>query len=210
MELSKALALFFKVPEEGKVKTRLAKTLGKAFAIKVYKHLLKKTICTLENLKGVALFGFYSGKIILEGFSYFNFKKNWKIIPQEGNDLSEKLKVAVELLFALGYEKIVLIGADCPYLTPFYISLAFQKLEEYPVVIGPAKDGGYVLLGLTQNFPNYHILFDGLPFETSELLKETLIRLPEKSFYLLPTLEDVDTFGDLLRYLLKGYLKKKI
>ncbi|MFN4196677.1 MAG: TIGR04282 family arsenosugar biosynthesis glycosyltransferase [Caldimicrobium sp.] len=203
MGFSKALALFFKVPEKGQVKTRLAKTLGNSLALKVYKHLLKKTIRIVENLEGIDLFGFYSGKLNWEVLSYFNHKKAWKIVPQVGIDFSEKLKGAVEQLFALGYEKIVLIGADCPYITTSYISLAFGKLGNYPVVIGPSKDGGYVLLGLSKNFLNYSILFDGLPFETPDLLKETLLKLPEGLFYLLPLLEDIDTFGDLIRYILK-------
>ncbi|MFN3567634.1 MAG: TIGR04282 family arsenosugar biosynthesis glycosyltransferase [Caldimicrobium sp.] len=209
MGFSKALVLFFKVPEKGQVKTRLAKTLGNSLTLKIYKHLLKKTIRIMENLEGIDLFGFYCGKLNWEVLSYFNHKKAWKIIPQIGIDFSEKLKGVVEQLFALGYEKIVLIGADCPYITTTYISSAFENLKKYPVVIGPSKDGGYVLLEISKNFYNYSILFDGLPFETPDLLKETLLKLREGLFYLLPFHEDIDTFGDLVRYFLRSVAQIK-
>lgn len=206
MEALKVIGLFFKIPEKGKVKTRLAKTIGNSLATFVYKYLLKKSIKSAESLEDISLFAFYLGNPQPKELKAFNFNKGWKFFPQIGKDLGIKLKNASELLFDLGYQEILLIGADCPYLDKRYLLLAFNKLKDYPLVIGPALDGGYVLLGIHRSFrENLDLLFLNLPFETSKLLNKTVERLPQGHYYLLPPLRDVDTLKDLIHFFLSPF-----
>uniref|UniRef100_A0A832LWU8 Glycosyltransferase n=1 Tax=Caldimicrobium thiodismutans TaxID=1653476 RepID=A0A832LWU8_9BACT len=203
-----ALALFFKFPEKGKVKTRLASSLGKRGATFIYKYLLKQTIKNLEKFKENArresklyLFGFYEGRISSVDLGVFAFKQKWLFLPQVGKNLGERLFSGTKLLFELGFEGVILLGADCPFIDVPYLNQALEALRFCPIVIGPALDGGYVLLGVRQDFrENLPLLFQGLPFETSYLLKETLSRLPEGSCILLPPLFDIDYPKDLLRW----------
>lgn len=205
METIEALALFFKIPEKGKVKTRLARVVGDEKALKIYEELLWKTIKTAESLfiqRRVKLFGFYKGEELIRVKKCFDLRINWILIPQEGKDLGERLKRAGELLLNLGFERVVFIGADCPLLSSEYLLLAFESLKSYPLVIGPSEDGGYVLVGFNHTFKNrLFLLFENLPFETSFLLERTLKRFNPNDFYLLSELFDIDTFEDYQKYL---------
>jgi rSAM/selenodomain-associated transferase 1 len=205
METLEALGLFFKIPEKGKVKTRLAKDVGEEKALEIYKELLWKTVKISEHLflqRRIKLFGFYGGERLARIKAFFNFNFNWSFLPQEGKGLGKRLKRAGELLLNFGFERIVFIGADCPFLSLDYLKSAFERLKDYPVVFGPSEDGGYVLLGFNFLFKNrLFLLFDYLPFETTKLLDKTLERLKPEDFSLLPTLFDIDTFEDFQKYL---------
>lgn len=205
MEVLEALCLFFKVPEIGKVKTRLAKEIGKEEAFNIYQYLLKNSIKIAEALtafRDVKLFGFYRGNNLSHFKKLFNFIMGWRFLPQEGKTLGESLKRAGECLLNIGFKKVVFIGADCPFISVDYLLESFQRLEKYSVVIGPSHDGGYVLLGFSDTFKDrIFILFDDLPFETSKLFDETLKRLSSNDFYLLPNLFDIDTLEDWQKYL---------
>ena len=205
MENLEALCLFFKIPEFGKVKTRLAREIGNKETLKIYQYLLKNSVKTAEELasiRPVKLFGFYKGNYLHDLKKFFNFKKNWRFLPQEGKTLAERLRRAGELLLNLNFKKIIFIGADCPLLSVDYFLEAYQALENYSVVIGPSQDGGYVLLGFNYNFKKrLFLLFDNLPFETSKLFEKTIKRLSSHDFYLLPDLFDIDTFEDWQKYL---------
>ncbi|MFN4131952.1 MAG: TIGR04282 family arsenosugar biosynthesis glycosyltransferase [Caldimicrobium sp.] len=208
MESIKAIAVFFKVPEKGKVKTRLSKAIGKGLALKIYQWLLRSTIEKVEALEGVDLYAFYKGNFSAQVLKYFHVKRKWRFIPQVGKNLGERLKYAGAFLFSIGYKEVLYIGADSPYIDKLYLSQAFTKLQNYPLVFGPAYDGGYVLVGLRADFKEkLSLLFDGLPYGSAYLLDQTLQRFPESSYYLLPPLGDIDTFMDFLKYLL--YLCKR-
>ncbi len=205
METLEALAVFFKLPEKGRVKTRLAKKIGDDKALEVYKSLLSRTIDlaeTLTSIRQVKLFAFFDGKSLPGNIEFFNLERAWRFIPQEGEGLGERLKGAGELLLGLSFEKVVIIGSDCPVIYREYLKEAYEKLEKYPVVIGPAKDGGYVLVGFNHLFKErLFLLFDNLPFETTQLLDKTLERLSPGDYYLLPELFDIDTLEDYLNHL---------
>lgn len=205
METLEALAVFFKIPEKGRVKTRLAKEIGDDKALEIYKGLLLKTINlaeTFHSIRQVKLFAFFDGKCLLRNTEFFNLKRAWRFIPQERGDLGIKLKRAGDLLLALNFKKVVMIGSDCPVISVEYLREAYANLEKYPVVIGPAKDGGYVLIGFNYLFKDrLFLLFDDLPFETTRLLEKTLKRLSPGDYYLLPGLFDIDTLEDYQNYL---------
>ncbi len=205
MENLEVLSLFFKIPELGKVKTRIAKKIGKEEALNIYQYLLKTTVKTAEEFtffRPVKLFGFYEGDHLNQIKKFFNFKMGWRFIPQEGKTLGERLKRAGEVLLNLEFKRVVFIGSDCPLVSVEYLHEAFQRLEKYSVVIGPSQDGGYVLLGFNESFKErLFLLFDNLPFETSKLFDKAVKRLSFNKFYILPQLFDIDTLEDWQKYL---------
>ena len=103
---------------------------------------------------------------------------------------------AIRLVFEDGNEKAVLIGTDVPEITDVILNDAFQKLSEHDVVLGPAKDGGYYLIGMNENLPS---LFENMKWSNEKVLDITLERISKlgKSFYLLEELIDIDTEEDL-------------
>ncbi|MBP0903504.1 TIGR04282 family arsenosugar biosynthesis glycosyltransferase [Mariniflexile gromovii] len=189
----KALIVFTRNPELGKCKTRLAKTVGDKSALEIYKHLLKYTANIAKNTNADK-YVFYSETIQkndLWDASIFRKKL------QEGPDLGEKMQNAFSYVFSLGYQKVIIIGSDLLDLTPKHIQLAFEALDKNNVVIGPAKDGGYYLLGMTSINQN---LFKNKAWGTSTVLKDTLNELQKSNVFLLEELNDIDTFEDMEHY----------
>lgn len=188
-----ALLIFAKNLEVGKVKTRLAATIGKDAALSVYKQLLEHTAIVTRNIP-VDKFVFYSNHVV-EKDVWDNEHYSKRV--QKGNDLGEKMKNAFAEIFHLGYSNVVLIGTDCPKITGAIIGEAFDKLVEVDAVIGPALDGGYYLIGLKSNCSS---IFENISWSTSSVLQETITKCKSARllFILLQTLQDIDEENDLL------------
>jgi len=127
-------------------------------------------------------------------------------LPQRGAHFGESLKLAVEDAFSMGYERVVVIGNDAPEISRSYLRKAFQRLEEggpRASVIGPARDGGYALLGLNHPCPQ---AFDSMPWGSRRVFRLTENRLKDSNFRVerLPTLEDIDGPGSLARFLARA------
>ncbi|MGA9639452.1 TIGR04282 family arsenosugar biosynthesis glycosyltransferase [Flavobacterium sp.] len=195
---TKALIIFTRNPELGKVKTRLAKSIGDPQALQVYKDLLQHTMEQTQNLDSDN-YVFYDTKVIENDIwnSDIYFKK-----VQAKGDLGNKMQMAFEMLFDLGYQKCIIIGSDLFDLKTAIINKAFDSLDIKEVVLGPAEDGGYYLLGLNQSNT---AIFQNKPWGTSTVLEMTLNDLKQHSVHLLETLNDIDTIEDLERsnYILK-------
>ncbi len=195
---TKALLIFTRNPELGKVKTRLAKTIGNEKALQVYQDLLQHTMEQTQDLD-CDKYVFYDTAIIENDI--WNPKFYYKKVQSQG-DLGKKMLVAFESLFNLGYQKCIIIGSDLFDLKTAIIENAFTQLNTSDVVIGPAEDGGYYLLGLNQI---NELIFQNKQWGTSSVLDRTLKDLAKNKIHLLPTLNDIDTFEDLEKsnYILK-------
>lgn len=192
MTQNNLLMVFAKNPELGKVKTRLAETIGHEKALAVYLKLLEHTYAIADKIfadKAV----FYSDRV--EEFDILDYYKFPKFL-QRGKDLGERMDRAFGEAFAQGYEKVVVIGSDCYELTSEIIADAFELLSDHNVVLGPAKDGGYYLLGMDRHYSH---LFRDKKWSTSDVLLDTIldIKKMKRSYTLLPTLSDVDEEKDL-------------
>lgn len=186
-----ALLIFIRNPELGKVKTRLAKTIGDVNALQVYKDLLQHTMEQSTNVD-CDKFVFYDTAIV-EGDIWNNNvyqKKN-----QSYGDLGDKMQSAFELLFNEGYTNCIIVGSDLFDLKSELIEAAFMKLNQNDVVLGPAEDGGYYLLGLKEM---HRPIFQKKDWGTSSVFTDTLKDLETKKIHLMPTLNDIDTFEDLM------------
>jgi len=183
------LIVFVKNIILGKVKTRLAKTVGDNMAFDVYKMLVDITEACSKNV--TATKHIYFSDVVINSL----FVNELKFV-QEGVDLGERMQNAFEKGFNEGYEKILLIGSDLPDISPEIIHEGFDVLENTDVVFGPAEDGGYYLVGMSK--PQFSI-FKNKQWSTEGLLKSTLSQLKENNIKtgLLNTYNDIDTFEDL-------------
>lgn len=195
-----ALIIFTRNPELGKVKTRLASTIGDEKALEIYKELLLHTMETTKNIDG-DVFVLYDKKIeendIWPNETYHKF-------VQSGEDLGEKMQNAFQKLFDLNYQNCIIIGSDLFDLNEKLISDAFQVLDKNDVVIGPAEDGGYYLLGLKKIIPE---IFKNKKWGTSSVFADTLKDLENLKIDYTKKLNDIDTFEDLEK---SNYYKNKI
>lgn len=191
MKEKKLLLVFAKNPEKGKVKTRLAKTVGEEKAYQTYLKLMDYTLEVAEGADAHKQI-WYSSFIDREDRSVPNFEKKL----QRGKNLGERMLNAFRRGFEDRFEKIVIIGSDCPEITPQIIEDAFAGLDQNDVVIGPSEDGGYYLLGLRGIIPG---IFSYIPWSTGRVFSETMnvLKKAGKDVTLLPTLNDIDTAEDL-------------
>lgn len=187
MKADCALIVFAKNPELGKVKTRLAKDVGEEEALRIYKLLLDHT--RQETTRSLAAcYAYYTTNVAEED----GWKAEKRI--QVTGDLGTRMSAAFrEQLHH--HDRVCIIGTDCAGLTAEKINQAFEALDEYDFVIGPANDGGYYLLGMKA--PGEE-LFEQISWSSEEVLSQTIDRIKGlgKRFYLLPELIDVDTIED--------------
>ncbi|RDC63160.1 TIGR04282 family arsenosugar biosynthesis glycosyltransferase [Adhaeribacter pallidiroseus] len=187
----KLLLIFVKNAVLGKVKTRLAATIGPDKAYEIYQILLKRTfeVTVALPVTKVVYYSDYTSEDLFKP-PYYN-----KHI-QSGQDLGERMQQAFAQAFADGFREVCIIGSDCYELTEDILLQAFEKLERNDVVIGPAEDGGYYLLGMKELHPS---LFTGKNWSTDSVLPDTLnnVKANGQSVALLPQLTDVDEEKDL-------------
>lgn len=184
------LIIFTKNPELGKCKTRLAKSIGDISALKVYKYLLQHTAKVTQEITANKEVFYNQTPIENDNFSSAYFSKK----TQTGADLGEKMSNAFQEGFSNKYEKIVIIGSDLYDLETKDIQEAFLQLEKSDYVIGPAKDGGYYLLGMKKFTPK---IFQQINWSSSTVLEETLQLLKNKKVVLLQEKNDIDTIEDI-------------
>ena len=184
------LLIFTRNPELGKCKTRLAATIGDESALEIYKFLLAHTVKITSNLN-LAKQVYYSVRVrendIWDSLLYAKKK-------QIGSDLGERMANAFQAGFADGFEKICIIGSDLFDLSQEDIEQAFAKLDTNDVVIGPALDGGYYLLGLKVMNAN---IFKDKNWGTATVMKDTLEDLKNLKIHLLEARNDVDVYEDI-------------
>lgn len=190
MKSKNLLIIFTKNPELGKCKTRLAKSIGDISALEIYKYLLQHTATVTKKIEAEKEVFYSQAPIENDDFSSTYFLKK----TQTGADLGEKMSNAFLQGFSNKYEKVVIIGSDLYDLKTADIQEAFLQLEKLDYVIGPAKDGGYYLLGMNKFTPE---IFQQINWSTSTVLEETLLLLENKKVALLQEKNDIDTIEDI-------------
>lgn len=197
------IIIFIKNPALGKVKTRLAATLGDQKALEIYQRLLDVTRKTVTKVNAKYHL-FYSDVIDMDDdWDIQDFDK----YLQQGNDLGERMSAAFRNIFsqndASALQKVVIIGSDCPALTPDILEMAFTILGDSDVVVGPTFDGGYYLLGLKEYHP---ALFENISWSTDAVYQETNDKARELQLNIadLPTLSDIDNEADWNKALLEN------
>jgi len=186
------LIIFVKNPELGKVKTRLAKSIGDAQALAVYFKLLRSCFDLTESL---------SQDVVIYYNNYIDSEDHWrsdryKKYLQEGKNIGEKMSNAIAEQISLGYENVCLIGSDIYDLSEEVICKAFGALKSKDIVIGPALDGGYYLIGMKKANGD---IFNISKWSTDTVLKETIEKIKQQglSYEKMTQLNDIDTIDDL-------------
>lgn len=197
MQLTDQLSIFTRYPEPGQTKTRLIGVLGEEGAASLQKKLTEKTIQTAELLTKTTTI---EPVICFEGGD-LGCMQNWlgpDLIykPQGQGDLGEKLKRTFNDAFSAGAQRVVTIGCDCPSLSKEHISKAFDALYFNDLVLGPATDGGYYLIGIKYPIDE---LFEDIPWGTDKVFEKTVSLAQQLclSIEYLEELHDVDRPEDL-------------
>ncbi|SER07023.1 TIGR04282 family arsenosugar biosynthesis glycosyltransferase [Neolewinella agarilytica] len=191
-----ALLLFVKNPIPGKTKTRLAASVGNEMALKMYHQLTDWTREQALGLEGVDRFVYYSNEVdTTDEWPNDRFAKRL----QHGGGLGERMEQGFREVFAEGQDRAIIIGSDCPGITTDYLQEAFAALDDHDLVIGPALDGGYTLLGMRTLETS---LFRNMEWSTERVLPDTLDRAEAAglSVHQLAPLSDVDYLEDWQSY----------
>lgn len=189
--MDRALIIFQKKPELGKVKTRLAKNIGNQKAKEIYEYLLDHTHKEAQKVNA-DIFVFFDGGTDEK----YRMLSRYYLAHQSDGDLGQKMEAAFSEVLNYGYKEVLIIGSDCHELTFNLVEDAFKALSDNDLIIGPAVDGGYYLLGMKKL---HYLLFRNKPWSTSslyELTSQEANSLGLKTF-ILPTLRDVDEVTDL-------------
>ncbi len=188
-----ALVIFVRNPISGQVKTRLAKDIGDERALEIYQQLLQHTLEITRSLS-FRKFIYYADEVSdYDLWSVPGYTKR----KQNGNDLGERMLNSFKELFDQGFTQIIIIGSDCLQLKMETLEEALALLESNNAVIGPARDGGYYLLGLTKFYPE---LFINKPWSTDKVFAKTIEDFIDLgiSYVFLEELSDIDTVADLI------------
>ncbi len=202
-----ALIIFIKNPIKGKVKTRIARTVGDDAALAIYLQLSKITRENALLLRGAKVYLFYADFIALhDEWSNDSFEKHL----QSGKDLGERMLNAFDFVLKM-HTSACIIGSDCPTLSVEILQESFKLLSNYDTVLGPSTDGGYYLLGIKKAeiegknkdlslLKALHHMFDNMIWSTENVLSNTLQRIEEnhQTVFLLPPLTDIDEEADWL------------
>jgi rSAM/selenodomain-associated transferase 1 len=197
---SNLLGIFAKQPAAGQVKTRLAQATSVEWAGRVAEALLGDTLDRFSAVAGHRAVVFAP----VEAAAYFAelTRGRFELIVQADGDLGDRLRHFFTATRQRGFANVIAVGADSPTLPTEYIEQAFRLLAKHDVVIGPAFDGGYYLIGASAALS----LFDAIPWSTAGVLEATVerVRSASASLALLPPWYDVDGLDDWA--LLRGHV----
>lgn len=177
----------------GKVKTRLGASIGYELAAAVYTKLLDFTLKVSQQVS--ADIEIHWANEWKASDRYPAYRHEW----QKGNHLGERMQNAMQSGLERGYKNVAIIGSDCPEINSDVLQTAFESLRLKPVVIGPAKDGGYYLIGMSELKQS---IFQSPNWSHSQVLAQAMeaLEVDETPFELLETLSDLDTAFDLSKF----------
>lgn len=189
------LAVFVKAPVAGRVKTRLAAEIGARAAADLYRALARSTVAACVAASHDTAVWFTPTQARPSIRDWLGDLAIAEYRAQPAGNLGVRLIAAFQHHFRAGARRVVLIGSDCPGIDAPLVSRAFTSLEEQEIVLGPAQDGGYYLIGLQRPEPR---LFRGIAWSTDAVLTQTLARAGRLGlrWSVLPVLRDVDTTAD--------------
>lgn len=203
-----AVGLMARYPELGRVKTRLAAAVGDQRALEIYKTLISRACDLFSSFDRTT---FYKVAFVTPPNRTDAFRQDFgefdSYLPQEGADLGEEMKRALNQLLATeNISKACLIGTDSPEIKTTILNVAGDFLDDHDLVFGPSLDGGYYLIGLRKVPPE---LFQGINWGTETVLGETLAVADRLNLQvaLLPQLRDLDDAEDLEYFVRTGLIK---
>ena len=200
--MSPCLAVMAKQPERGRVKTRIAAALGDAQAAELYRCALHDTLALAISVVDVARVLSYVPPTHSARSYFEQTAPEFALLPQQGDTLGERISNTLASLLK-DFSPVVLIGSDSPDMPGQLIIRAFEILRTADVVLGPAQDGGYYLIGMRSTHP---VLFERIDWSTPAVAQQTRERAAEGGVSLaeLPPWRDLDTVADLEKLIAPG------
>ncbi len=190
------ILLFVKAPFKGRIKSRLAATIGDDAALELYHRFVLDTIAAARPLAVPLRICCHPPDAVALVRAWLGEEPTY--MPQQGSELGERMGQAFAQVFHEGYDRAILIGSDIPELSTAVLHEAVAALDRNDTVLGPAADGGYCLIGFTAKtfLPS---VFQDMTWSTGTVCDETLGRLKRsgRRTHLLPKLHDIDTRDDL-------------
>lgn len=190
------IILFVKVPAGSQVKTRLAAALGEDAAHELYHRFVQDILDTLQQTGVPVMICYYPPDSRNAVAAWLGPGQPY--LPQEGRDVGERMENAFRQAFTRDFSRVVLIGSDIPDLPAPLINEALEALRMHDAVIGPARDGGYYLIGFRNDtfFPG---VFSGIAWSTGTVFRSTMQAFGKagQRVHELPLWQDVDTIEDL-------------
>jgi rSAM/selenodomain-associated transferase 1 len=191
------LIVVAKKPKPGFTKTRLCPPLTAEIAAEFYRCLMLDTLAMVTQIDGVDHTVAYTPP---DAFAYFRnlVPQSFRLVPQAGADLGERLTNALAHHFDLGYRRVVIMNSDGPTLPPSHVEEAFSALDHADITLGMGHDGGYYLIGMKQL---QEALFQGIAWSTNNVIPQTIAvcRRLGLTVHKLPVWYDVDVAADLDR-----------
>ena len=191
------ILIFVKVPIKGQVKSRLAVCIGEEATVALYKNFIHDIVGTVEKSTYPLKICFYPADKRVAVASLLG--SGYDLMPQQSGDLGTKMEHAFRQTFVDGFTSVLLIGSDIPDIPTSIFREALDSLKNNDVVIGPAADGGYYLIGFNNDsfLPQ---VFYGIPWGTDMVFRMTMGILDSASLriHLVASWWDVDTFDDLV------------
>lgn len=197
------IILFTRFPQPGKVKTRMIDRLGPQGAAQLHRKMTEQVIYQIQpalQTRKIQLQVYYNGGSHQDMAAWLG--RNCTFCIQQGRDLGQRMEHAFAQTVQQGAERILLIGSDCPDITADIITSGLEKLNSHDLVLGPAADGGYYLIGLHAAGNKNAILFNSINWGTDQVLEQTLTQAKKGglSYTLLPQLHDIDRPEDLVYF----------
>ncbi len=195
--MSNRLIIFTRYPEPGKAKTRLIPALGAEAAADLHRQMTERTLTQVKLLQqsySVDVEVWFAGGDRVQMQTWLGLDLIYQSQPE--GDLGDRMAQAFQTEFDSGVKAAIIIGTDCPELTDVLLTKAFQALQHTDLVLGPATDGGYYLIGLRRMVPE---LFKMIPWSTDRVFQQTVDIASNLNLSLatLPALTDVDRPDDL-------------
>lgn len=193
---------FARAPELGCVKTRLAADVGQEMALSIYRWLGERTVAAVRAVPFCEMEVRYTPADRADAVTAW-LGNDIALHPQSEGDLGTRMRSAIDDALADGCDSVVVVGTDCPALDTSLLVRAFTALHASDIVIGPALDGGYYLLGVNASHPS---LFENIPWSSPETLTHTLTAAREAGLVVdqLDAQADIDTGDDWRRWLMSG------
>jgi rSAM/selenodomain-associated transferase 1 len=190
------LGVFAKHWTPGKVKTRLAATIGECQAAELYRTWIEATLRRFDQVGDERVLVVWPPHRLRDFLPLAG--EQWRLEVQTSGDLGARMRAFFAQAFARGAGRAVLIGSDSPTLPRDYLEQAFHELRTHQAVLGPTSDGGYYLVGAAEHAPP---IFDGIAWSTPEVWPQTLCCLERTntSCAVLPEWYDIDCANDLQR-----------
>lgn len=197
------LIVYAKVPRSGQVKTRIAAEIGNGRAAEIYRAMLSGFLARLRGLRRRWHMEIHFAPQDQESLLVPEVPPGIPRVPQANGDLGARLTHSFAHAFQAGRDPVVIVGTDSPDLPVRFLQEALDQFATHDVVVGPAKDGGYYLVGLRAPLAG---LFEGIPWSSPEVCQATLRRALElgKTCYTTPEWSDVDTLQDLEEFLARA------